>query len=318
MSRKQQKGQPKTDIPVDGTGQGTEKSEPRRVAFFPGCLIPVKYPQMELAVRRTLPKLGIELVDVDEFTCCPDPIYFKSTDKMEWLTMAARNLCLAEERGVDIFTICSGCTATLSETSHLLAENEELLTKVNTKLERIGKHYRGTVTVRHIVTLLRDEVGIDTVRESVERPLEDLSVAIHYGCHLLKPSPIMNVDDPDTPHMMEDLLNAIGAHPVRHQEWILCCGKAIHDEEIPEEMMSTVLSSVKETAADCLCVICPSCFGEFDLGQLKVSRKLDRDLKTPAVYYFQLLGIAQGLSAQDVGLHRHRVKAERILELYSG
>ena len=108
-----------------------------KLAFFPGCLIPVKYPYMEAAIRRTLPPLGIEIVDLPGFTCCPDPIYFKAADNLDWLTVAARNLCIAEEAGLEIFTICSGCTGTLSEAVHML-EDEELREKVNKRLAKAG------------------------------------------------------------------------------------------------------------------------------------------------------------------------------------
>jgi heterodisulfide reductase subunit B len=291
--------------------------ERKRFAFFPGCLIPVKYPQMELAIRRTLPALGVEIVDVPGFTCCPDPIYFKATDKTAWLTIAARNLALAEQAGLDIFTICSGCTATLSEATHLLREHEDLRHKVNSRLERVGRHYEGRVRVRHIVTLIREEVGLDKVAETVKRPLDGLRVATHYGCHLLKPSNIMEVDDPDFPHLMDDLITGLGAMPVRHTERLLCCGKACDDPEIPPAMMTALLRSAKDAKADVLGVICPSCFGEFDPGQLRVSALAGEDLTTPAVYYFQLLGLAQGLSAKDVGLHRHRVKPAVLLERFA-
>lgn len=289
----------------------------KRFAFFPGCLIPVKYPQMELAIRKTLPALGIEIVDVPGFTCCPDPIYFKATDKTAWLTMAARNLALAEEAGLDIFTICSGCTATLSEATHLLREHEDLRDKVNERLKRVGREYKGKTRVRHIVTILRDEVGLDKVAETVKRPLDGLRIATHYGCHLLKPSNIMEVDDPDFPHLMDDLITDLGATPVQHTERLLCCGKACNDKEIPPAMMTALLRSVKESKADILGVICPSCFGEFDPGQLRISAMTGEDLTTPAVYYFQLLGLAQGLSAKGVGLHRHRVKPTVLLERYA-
>ena len=111
----------------------------QRFAFFPGCLIPGRYPAMEFAIRHTLPNLGIEVVDLEGASCCPDPIYFKSKDKLSWLSVAARNLCLAEEQGVDVFTNCSGCTATLSETYHLL-QDEKLRAKVNGRLARIGRY----------------------------------------------------------------------------------------------------------------------------------------------------------------------------------
>ena len=165
----------------------------KRFAFFPGCLIPARHPAMEFAIRYAMPKLGIEIVDLEGTSCCPDPLYFKSKDKLSWLAVAARNLSIAEDLELDIFTNCSGCTATLSEAWHLLLD-EELRAKVNLRLARIGREYRGTSRVKHIVALLRDEIGYDAIRESVKTPLEDLRVAIHYGCHLLKPSSIMAGD----------------------------------------------------------------------------------------------------------------------------
>ncbi len=291
--------------------------EKQAFAFFPGCLIPVKYPQMELSIRKTLPRLGIDIVDLPGFTCCPDPIYFKATDKTAWLTIAARNLAIAEEAGLDIFTICSGCTATLSEATHLLTEDEELHDRINDRLRRVGRRYKGATRVRHIVTVLRDQIGLDKVAATVKRPLEGIKIATHYGCHLLKPSNIMEVDDPDFPHLMDDLITGLGATPVSHTERLLCCGKACNDQEIPPAMMTALLRSAKAVEADILGVICPSCFGEFDPGQLRASSMAGEDLTTPAVYYFQLLGLAQGMSAREVGLHRHRVKPTILLERFA-
>ncbi|MFH1144687.1 MAG: CoB--CoM heterodisulfide reductase iron-sulfur subunit B family protein [Candidatus Eisenbacteria bacterium] len=283
-------------------------------AFFPGCLIPIKYPHMEAALRRTLPPLGIDIVDLPGFTCCPDPIYFQAADKVAWLTLAARNLALAEEAGLDIFTICSGCTGTLSEANHLLKEDAALRTAVNRRLERIGRCYRGTIEVRHVVVLLREHVGLDRVRASVVRPLTGVRIALHYGCHLLKPSPIMRVDDPDDPHILQQLIEALGAQPVAHAERFLCCGKACVDPDLPLAMTSTVLRSVREAQVDCMGLICPTCFSSFDTGQLLIARQTGEQLDVPPVYYFQLLGLAQGLTAEEVGLTRHRIKPTRMLE----
>ncbi|MDZ7271122.1 MAG: CoB--CoM heterodisulfide reductase iron-sulfur subunit B family protein [candidate division KSB1 bacterium] len=284
----------------------------RYIPFF-GCMIGVKYPQFEAAVRKTVPALGIELVDVQGFTCCPDPIYFKASDKMAWLSIAARNLTLAEEAGLPIVTMCSGCTATLSEVNHLLTHDGALREKVNERLRRIGREFKGTTSVRHIVTVLRDDVGLDRVAASVTRPLSGVRVAIHYGCHLLKPSKIMRVDDPDRPQILESLVRATGAEPVDHEERLLCCGKACEDEEIPAQMTRDVLASVKALGVDCMGLICPTCFDEYDLGQFKLARKFGTLFELPVVYYFQLLGLAQGKSAQEMGFHRHKVKVEPLL-----
>jgi len=283
--------------------------ESKRFAFFPGCLIPVRYPAMEFAIRHTLPKLGLDIIDLEGSSCCPDPIYFKSKDKLSWLAVAARNLTLAEDLGLDIFTNCSGCTATLSETYHLLKDRDNL-DRVNQRLGKIGRRYRGTSRVRHIATLVRDVVGYDRVRESVVRPLEGLKVAIHYGCHLLKPSRIMQVDDPNDPSVLENLVAALGATPVRHRSWYLCCGKACQSEEIPANMMHDLLSTVHAEQADLLCLICPTCFGQFDFGQMKVSKQFGEDFKTPPIYYFQLLAFAQGVPYDKLGFERLRYKPE--------
>jgi heterodisulfide reductase subunit B len=281
----------------------------KRFAFFPGCLIPARHPAMESAIRSTLTNLGIEIADLEGASCCPDPIYFKSKDKLNWLSVAARNLTLAEEQGLDVFTNCSGCTATLSETRHLL-EDEELRGRVNGRLERIGRHYDGTTRVKHVAALLRDEIGYEAIKKSVKRPLTGLKVAIHYGCHLLKPSRIMQVDDPNNPEVLEKLVEALGATPVRHSNWYLCCGKACQAEDVPMNMMHDLLGAVHKEEAELLCLICPTCFGQFDHGQAKVAKRFEEDFHTPAIYYLQLLAFAQGVPYDELGLERQRFKVD--------
>lgn len=285
-----------------------------KVAPFWGCMISLKYPQMELAIRRISERLNIELVDLDGFTCCPDPIYFKARDKMQWLTIGARNLSIAEEAKLDIITACSGCTATLKEVKYILNEEPELKAKVNERLARINREYKGTVNVKHIVTLLRDDVGLDAVKASVTRPLENIRVGVHYGCHLLKPSQVMQVDDADYPTVLNDLLAALGTIPLSHTEKLLCCGKGCMDAEISLEMTYNIFASMEEENVDCMGLICPTCFSSFDTGQLLIARKLNRVFDIPVIYYAQMLGLAQGFSVEEVGLHLHRIKVDKILE----
>lgn len=283
------------------------------IPFF-GCMMTTKYPHFEAAVRKTVAKIGLELVDVDGFTCCPDPIYFQARDKMKWYTIAARNISLAEDVGHDIITTCSGCTATLSETNIHLKENPELRAEVNKRLAKIGREFKGSINVRHAITVLRDDYGYDKVAATVINPLEGLKVAVHYGCHLLKPSHIMRVDDPDHPTILENLLEAIGAEPIHHEKTLLCCGRACFTREIPDRMVLDIIGSIKKEKADCMGLICPTCFDEFDMGQIIRGRKHNIKLDVPVVYYFQLLGLAQGLTIEQVGLDKHKVKADRLFE----
>jgi heterodisulfide reductase subunit B len=295
----------------------TKKNNTKVIPFW-GCMMPLKYPQMELAIRKTLPNLGIELVDIEGFTCCPDPIYFKARDKVKWLTIAARNLAVAEEAGLDIITMCSGCISTLKEAQHTLEEDPDLRAEVNRRLRRINKEYKGKVSVKHAVVMIRDDLGLDRVRESVQRPLEGVTVAIHYGCHILKPSQIMHVDDADYPDILDDLVAALGATPLEHHEKLLCCGKGCMDDELPLEMTGAIFESIEKSGADCMGLICPTCFSSFDMGQILLSRKKGKTYNIPVIYIFQLLGLAQGLGPEDVGLHTHRIKADRVLEKIKG
>jgi len=285
------------------------------VAPFWGCMIPVKYPQMELSVRKTMEPIDVELVDLDQFTCCPDPIYFKARDKIQWLTIAARNLAVAEEAGLDIVTMCSGCTSTLLEAKFMLAEDSELKNHINEKLKKINKEYKGTVKVKHIVVMLRDDIGIERIKASITRPLTGVKVGIHYGCHLLKPSQIMHIDDADYPSLLENLIQALGATPLTHREKLLCCGKGCMDDEMPLEMTHEVFDSMESVGVDCMGLICPTCFNSFDMGQILIARKMNREFNLPVIYFCQLLGLAQGLAPEDVGLHLHRIKVDRIMEM---
>lgn len=292
-------------------------SQKLKVAPFWGCMIPLKYPQMELSVRQTMKLLDVELIDLDNFTCCPDPIYFKARDKIQWLTIAARNLCVAEEKELDIITMCSGCTSTLQEAKFILEEDNQLKDLVNERLQRINKEYKGTGKVKHIVAMLRDDVGAEKVAQSVKKPLKGIKVGIHYGCHLLKPSQIMHMDDADYPNLLENLIEAIGATPVSHTEKLLCCGKGCLDDEMPLNMTYDIFVSMEDAGVDIMGLICPTCFNSFDLGQLTIARKMNREFNMPVIYYCQLLGLAQGLLPEQVGLHLHRIKVDKIIEKIS-
>jgi len=285
-----------------------------RYAFFWGCMIQGKYPQFEAALRKTMPNLGVKIVDFEEFSCCPDPIFFKATDKRLWAVIAARNLAIAEEQGLDIITACSGCTATLKEVHHMMQEDPQLKKEVNQELSKIGRKFEGTQEVKHIIPFLRDDIGIEKVKASIVKPLKDLNVGVHYGCHLLRPSKVMKVDDADCPQIMENFISILGAKPVPHKENILCCGKSCMEEDIRAHMTSDVLESLEESKVDCMGLICPSCFDEFDVGQITLRRKLSKEFNLPIIFYFQLLGLAQGFSPEEMGLSLHKIKFDPILQ----
>ena len=179
-----------------------------KYAFFLGCIAPLRYPGIEKSTREVCKALGIELVDLKDASCCPAPGVIKAFSKTTWLAAAARNLALAEKMGLPIMTICNGCYGSLFDAAYELAEDKELLAEVNKILAEIGMEYKGTTKVHHFAEVLYKEVGVEKIKASFTKTLE-YRIGVFYGCHFLKPSAIKQVDDPENPHILDDLIEGV-------------------------------------------------------------------------------------------------------------
>jgi len=285
----------------------------RRLAFFRGCMIPIKLPHLEYVARLVLPRLGAQLVDIDGFTCCPDPVGVGATDPRTWVTIGARNISLAEEQGLDMLTLCNGCAYTLRHAVHDLGKSPELRHRVNDILARTGHTYQGVSQVKHFLPWLAQDVGIEAIQRLVQRPLTGLRVATHTGCHLLSPEYLHGFDDSEDPVVFDQLVASLGATPVDYQTKTACCGIgfAVTGQAVPsDKALSVKLTDVHAAGADCIAVGCPFCYQQFDLGQLTAARRFNLDFKMPVINYLQLLGLALGFSSVEMQLSEHKVRAE--------
>jgi heterodisulfide reductase subunit B len=282
-----------------------------RYAFFKGCLIPAKLPHLEALAQKIFPELGIELVDIPGFSCCPDPINFSGADQLTWMTIAARNLCLAEEKGLDIITLCNGCVNTLAQARHALVHTPELREKVNEMLADTGHQFEGRVEVRHFLKVFYEDIGLDTLKKLVKKDLSGLKVATHTGCHLFSPHEVMHFDNPADPFVLDEMVAALGAEAVDYDLKSQCCGSSLilsGKQQGSSKLLEDKLTRMKEQKADCIAVVCPFCYQQFDLGQLMAARKLKLDFSIPVLFYLQLLGLAMGLTLKDVHYDTHKIK----------
>lgn len=287
----------------------------KKFALYLGCTVPVRAQNYELSARVIARHFGIELVDIPSFTCCGFPI--KSVSQQSSLVMAARNLALAESQGLDIITLCTACTGTQVEANHQLKHEPETLSEVNKILAPEGLEYKGTVNVRHFARVLYEDIGIDRIREEVKVDLQSLPVAAHPGCHFTKPSEAFEgFDDPENPHVYDDLINATGARSNPYSEWELCCGGAILGirVDVAYAMAGKKLQSVKESGSEAMILICPFCNVMYEQNQKKIEKELEQTYNIPAIYYPQLLGLALGYSPDELGFKINRVKPDKILE----
>jgi len=285
-----------------------------KYAFFPGCLAPVMSRQFELSTRKVAKKLGLELIDMEDFACCGFPI--KSVDQETTLLLAARNLSVAEGLGLDICTICTGCASTLAEANKELMHNDGLLEKVNEKLQKIGRTYKGNVKVKHFVRILYEDIGPEKIKSQVKKSLEGLKLASHYGCHYLKPSDVFDkFEDPEFPRSLDELVSALGAETLEYEEKMHCCGGVILDvdDKIALAMAQKKLDHVNAMGADAMVLMCPLCGSMYDRNQRVMERRFNVAYNLPVLFYPQVLGLALGIDPKGLGLDLNRVKTSDLL-----
>jgi len=274
----------------------------RKYALFLGCIAPLRYPGIEKSTREVFKALGVELVDLKDASCCPAPGVIKSFSKTTWLAAAARNLALAEKAGLDIVTVCSGCFGSLFEAAHELHEDKEMLEEVNKVLAEIGLKYSGETKVKHFAEVLYNEVGVEKIRGAVKKPAE-YKVAAFYGCHFLKPSKAKQLDDPESPKILDELVEAVGAKSMLRKQKTTCCGaggglRSLYGDTALR-FTKTNLEIMKNGGAEMIVDVCPFCHLQFDAGQK------DSGFAFPVLHLSQLYGLAMGMDADNLGLNVH-------------
>jgi heterodisulfide reductase subunit B len=273
----------------------------KKYGLYPGCMMPTEQYALELSLRETLPKLGVELVDLKGFSCCGDPM--KSVNQIMSLYLAARNIAIAEKEGLDLFIPCVQCHLSLTECKHILENNPTMYKRITTLLAEEGLTYNGTISFVNTVDLLHDHIGVEELKKHVKKPLSDLKLATHYGCHLIRPSQIGRPDDSENPQKMENILTALGAKPMYYPEKLDCCGAPIL-ANLPESALTKTgqkLQRIQEQQFDAMVTVCPWCHKMFDSRQQKAGETIAVKLDVPVVYLPQLLGVALGIDKKKLG-----------------
>lgn len=279
-----------------------------KYGFFLGCVAPLRYPGIEKATRTVFKELGFELVDLDGAGCCPAPGVVRSFDEATWLALGARNLAIAEKQGVDIMTICNGCYGSLFDVAHMLHEDAEKLKKVNEILKEVGLHYSGHTKVRHFAEVMYNDVGVEKLKSKVTNPLAAMNIAAHYGCHFVRPSKIKHIDDPERPHILDELIEWTGAKSLNYKDKQMCCGSGggvrSRNATLAAEFTAEKLKNMKTAGAQFIVDVCPFCHLQFDRTQADTVKGYD----IPVVHLAQLYGLAFGMPKSELGLEAHATK----------
>ncbi|RDE11783.1 MAG: CoB--CoM heterodisulfide reductase subunit B [Candidatus Thorarchaeota archaeon] len=278
--------------------------------LYIGCSVPVNYPNYEAAMHRVAQAFDMELLYMEGVACCGSP-NLRAIDHMGWVTVNARTLAIADKNGHDIVTPCNGCFGSLKDVYHLLKHDDKLRNKINQVLKKEGLEFKGTTTPRHFVETLYNDIGIEEIERKITKPLDGVGIAIHYGCHLLRPVDVTEFK----PEYLKELVEVTGATVVEYPLWKQCCGATVLpvDESLGIRLARDKLKSMKEAGAVFATVVCPACGNQLDLQQLGLKESYGEEYSLPVLLYPQILGLAIGLDEQAVGLSMNRVPANPIL-----
>ncbi len=288
-----------------------------RASLFLGCTVPVRNLNYEVSARKVAAALGLELIDLPQQGCCGYPL--KATNQEEALLIAARALAQAGAEGLPLVALCSACAGTLGEAAAHLDHDENLRGQVNARLKPLGLTYQPGVKVRHLARFLFEEVGLEGISAKVARPLSEFTFAPHYGCHYLKPSAALGgAEDPEAPHSLARLIEATGAKALNHRTLKDCCGGGVlgADEDLAGRLAGGKLTELTQAGVTAMVVVCPFCNVMFEGQQKAIAKKIGNELKVPVVYLTQVLGLALGMSPDELGFKLNRVKPKELLAAF--
>jgi heterodisulfide reductase subunit B len=236
-----------------------------------------------------------------------------SVNEILSFSLSARNLALAAKRGLPVVAPCSACYTNLRKTEKYLAETPDIKRKVNEALAAGGLRYDGGVVSKHLLQVVVEDVGLDKVRALVKRPLVGLKVAPYYGCQIARPFPME--ESVENPVMLDRLLEALGAVAVPYAMKTVCCGGALMGtrEEVALRLCRNLLLCAQQQSANCIAVTCPLCQMNVDTYQGRVNEVYGTSFNIPVVYFTQLMGVAFGVGAEDLGLNRCTVPPTALL-----
>jgi len=288
-------------------------------ALFPGCVVQSEQYAFEISARETLPTLGIQIKELDGLSCCGYSL--KNVSIPAWFYMSARNLALAEKNGIDLLPLCNGCNLSFREVKNYLDEDTNLRERINSLLSMEGLKYTGKAKSWHILEVFNQVVGLEKIKSLVKVPLNGLKLAAHYGCHALRPSSIRLIDDPENPHILEELIHALGASAVDYPERLDCCGQGLSmtTGRTALTISGEKLKAIQDQLFDGVVTVCPFCTKMLDSKQRAIRVSTDyKEVNMPVLYYTQLLGLAMGLDAKQIGLNLNSSPVGEILKRIGG
>jgi heterodisulfide reductase subunit B len=147
-----------------------------------------------------------------------------------------------------------------------------------------------------------NDIGLEAVRARLQRNLNGLKIAPYYGCQIVRPD--KTFDDRENPVLLDRLFSACGGDVVYFPMKLRCCGGMLMTtfEETALKLNKELLECATDNGADVMVTTCPLCHMNLEAYQGKINGYYRTTFNVPIIYFTQLLGIALGLPAKNLGL----------------
>ncbi len=286
---------------------------PLRFALYTGCAAKGATPELYQSSLAVLARLGIEVKELTAASCCGAGVVAEAEPEVA-LALNARTFAQAEALGLDIMTICGTCQGVMSAANRQLKGDPALRERINRVLEQDGPAYRGTVQVKHLLWVFVKDLGLRRLADEVQVPFNDFRIAPFYGCYILRPSGELGFDDPEQPSSLDKVIATLQGQPVVYEGRTKCCGFPIilEKEAIAVAMAGRNLQEAKAEGADFMVTPCPLCHMSLDIYQDRAGRAVNTVLNLPILHLPQLVGLAMGIPANELGVQRHVIPVESI------
>jgi succinate dehydrogenase / fumarate reductase cytochrome b subunit len=284
-----------------------------KVAYWPGCVSRGFTPELHGSMAAVAPRLDIELIELDRANCCGAGVIAEHNQELVD-SLNARTFAMAQgvEGALGMMNICSTCQGAQSECQERLDADAAYREHINEHLEPEGLAYEKNSAWwnKNFLWLLVEDIGIDTLRERVVRPLSGLRVAPFYGCYVVRPQSRLGYHEhPERDQYLEQVIEAIGATAVDYAGKHKCCGFPLitMNKTTSLRQAGRHIADAIDADADCMVTPCPLCHLNLDLQQPDASKYVERDLGLPVLHFPQLVGLALGLEPKELGMTKHVV-----------
>ena len=284
-----------------------------KIGYYPGCSLHSTGIEYDLSTRKVCESLGVELIEVKDWVCCgSSPAH--QCDELMSIALPAKNFALAAQTS-DVKELCAPCASCYSRLK--MAQNRMADEDMKRDVEHvIGAKFPDDIDVLHILDVITRKVGVEKLAEKVVRKLEGFNVACYYGCLITRPPKITQCQDFENPMDMESVIEALGAQTIDWNLKTFCCGAsfALTQTEVVLDLTRKILADAQAAGANAIAVGCPLCHANLDGRQTQINEKFGTDFNIPIFYFTELMGIALGLTAEELGLAKHLTEVEDFLK----